>query len=488
MNAIDQVTIPVVGHRLTVTGAVLMAALLSGLSGCGGENKTSPVIKENTAPQVNAGKDISVKPGQLVKLSGRAGDADGLISSYLWQQTSGKSVSMNDDNTDEVTFVAPKTNKRQVLKFTLTVADDKQATAQDELVVTVIPGNRPPELSLGQDLEVDAASTVSLVSQASDPDGRLVSYTWVQTGGEAVVLEGAKTKELRFSAPDAKSPQQLVFKLTVKDNQGASATADIGVIVNPLKVVVKAPEVKAKPQQSPNEKGLAIALERKARDQGWGDSLGKVTMLLRNQHGEESLRKIQMKALEIDGDGDKSLTVFDHPRDIKGTAFLTFSHSNTQDDQWLYLPALKRVKRIASRNKSGPFMGSEFSYEDLSSFEIDKYRYRYIRDDTVNGEACFVIEQIPTDKYTGYTKLLVWVDKAHYREQKIEFYDRKNALLKTLNAQDYEQYHQRYWRPHKLSMVNHQTAKTTELITHNLEFNTGLTESDFNKNSLKRVR
>ncbi|HCM05717.1 MAG TPA: outer membrane lipoprotein-sorting protein, partial [Oceanospirillales bacterium] len=124
---------------------------------------------------------------------------------------------------------------------------------------------------------------------------------------------------------------------------------------------------------SAEQQGLAIAKERKARDLGWGDSTSSVIMTLRNAQGEESIREMRMKSLEVANDGDKGLTIFDTPKDVKGTAFLNFSHIEKSDDQWLYLPALKRVKRISSRNKSGPFMGSEFAYEDLSSFEIEKY-------------------------------------------------------------------------------------------------------------------
>jgi hypothetical protein len=97
---------------------------------------------------------------------------------------------------------------------------------------------------------------------------------------------------------------------------------------------------------SPEEQGLAIAKERKARDLGWQDSASSVTMTLRNSQGEESIREMRMQSLEISDDGDKGLTIFDKPKDVKGTAFLNFSHVDKSDDQWLYLPALKRVKRI----------------------------------------------------------------------------------------------------------------------------------------------
>ena len=127
--------------------------------------------------------------------------------------------------------------------------------------------------------------------------------------------------------------------------------------------------------ESPEEKGLAIAREADRRDTGFGDSTANLLMVLRNRHGQESVRNIRVRTLEVEGDGDKSLSIFDNPKDVKGTAFLTFGHKVGDDDQWLYLPALKRVKRISSRNKSGSFMGSEFAYEDISSPEVEKYTY-----------------------------------------------------------------------------------------------------------------
>ncbi len=235
-------------------------------------------------------------------------------------------------------------------------------------------------------------------------------------------------------------------------------------------------------------KGLEIAQERKARDEGWRDSVATMQMILRNAQGESSTRAMRLKSLEVVDDGDKGLTIFDEPRDVKGTAFLNHSHTVGSDDQWLYLPALKRVKRIASRNKSGPFMGSEFAYEDLSSFEIEKYRFNYLKDDAIKGQDTFVLEQTPTDKNSGYTKQVVWLDKAHYRPMKVEFYDRKGALLKTLVFSDYKQYLNQYWRAHTMAMTNHQTGKSTELTTSELTFQTGLKDTDFNKNILKRVK
>jgi hypothetical protein len=238
----------------------------------------------------------------------------------------------------------------------------------------------------------------------------------------------------------------------------------------------------------PQVKGLQIAEKMKARDRGWSDSQTSLTMVLKNAAGQESTRELRAKALEIQDDGDKSLNIFDYPRDIKGTAFLSFSHAVGADDQWLYLPALKRVKRIASRNKSGPFVGSEFAYEDLASFEVEKYTYTYLRDEPCKGGTCFVIEQTPVDKYSGYTRLLNWVDQTEYRSWQTEFYDRRNSLLKTLNVEGFELYLNAYWRATGMSMVNHQTKKTTDLLWSAYEFKIGLTDQDFNKNTLKRAK
>ncbi|MFT5313060.1 MAG: outer membrane lipoprotein-sorting protein [Paraglaciecola sp.] len=240
--------------------------------------------------------------------------------------------------------------------------------------------------------------------------------------------------------------------------------------------------------QSAEEKGLGIAKERKLRDQGWGDSVADMSMVLRNAQGQQAQRKMRIKSLEVSGDGDKGLTIFDQPRDVKGTAFLNFSHALIPDEQWIFLPALKRVKRISSRNKSGPFMGSEFAFEDMSSFEIEKYKFTFLKDQNYNGQDTFVVKQTPRDKHSGYTKHIVWIDKQHYRPLKIEFYDRKGSLLKVLTLHDYKLYLDKYWRPMRLEMHNKQRGKSTQLITHSLAFKTGLDEGDFNKNSLKRAR
>ena len=240
--------------------------------------------------------------------------------------------------------------------------------------------------------------------------------------------------------------------------------------------------------ETPEEKGLRIATEADRRDTGFGSYSNDVKMILRNKQGQESVREIRSKTLEVEGDGDKSLVIFDQPRDVAGTALLSFTHKEGPDDQWLYLPALKRVKRIASDNKSGPFMGSEFAYEDIASQEVEKYTYQYLRDETLDGMDVFVFERYPRDKKSGYTRQVIWLDKEHYKERKIEYYDRKKALLKTLTFADYQQFKDTFWRAQDMLMVNHQTGKNTRLLQSNYDFNAELVDRDFDKNSLKRAR
>jgi outer membrane lipoprotein-sorting protein len=240
--------------------------------------------------------------------------------------------------------------------------------------------------------------------------------------------------------------------------------------------------------QTPEQRGLEIAIEADRIDSGFGDLSADLVMTLRNKHGQETSRIMRTRVLEQTDDGDKSLIIFDSPGDVKGTAFLSFTHREGSDDQWLYLPALKRVKRIASSNKSGPFMGSEFAYEDIASQEVEKYDYKFIRIDTLDGRSHFVIERDPEDPKSGYTRQIVWLDDEYYRVRKIEYYDRGDKLLKTLNVSDYNQYLDKYWRADNWEMTNHQTGKSTTLSWKTYSFQNGFKDKDFNRNALSKAR
>lgn len=236
------------------------------------------------------------------------------------------------------------------------------------------------------------------------------------------------------------------------------------------------------------ERGLEIAIEADKRDLGFGDSKAGLEMILRNRHGEETSRALRNRTLEQAEDGDKVVIIFDNPGDVKGTAFLSFTHKSGPDDQWLYLPALKRVKRISSANKSGPFVGSEFAYEDISSQEVEKYSYRYVDEESFDGRSHYIVERDPVDPKSGYTRQLVWYDTAEYRPWKVEYYDRKNTLLKTLVYEGYQKYLEQYWRADRMTMINHQTGKSTELLWSDYVFDNGYEDKHFNRNALAKAR
>ena len=240
--------------------------------------------------------------------------------------------------------------------------------------------------------------------------------------------------------------------------------------------------------QSPEQQGLEIAQAAEIADKGFESSSVSLTMVLRNKRGQESTRHLASQTLELHEDGDKSLIVFKSPNDVKGTSTLTFTHKNSPDDQWLYLPSIKRVKRISSDNKSGPFMGSEFAYEDLSSQEVEKYTYKFLRGEMQNDDKLYVVERDPVDPKSGYTRQVVWYNISQgYRIEKVVFYDRKNAMLKTLKYNNYQKHLGKHWRAGELHMENHQTGKETYLKFEDYQFKIGLDENHFTQNSLRRV-
>ncbi len=254
-------------------------------------------------------------------------------------------------------------------------------------------------------------------------------------------------------------------------------------------VVISAPRGWANAEPTPQERGWTIAREADRRHSGYGDNTANLRMILRNRQGQTSERNIRIRTLETAENGTKSLCIFDSPRDVKGTILLTHTHKDANDDQWLFLPALNRIRRIAAQNKSGSFMGSEFSFEDIATQELEKYTYRWLRDEVYDGNECYVIERYPVDqKNSGYLRERVWIDKDEYRTWKVDYYDRKDTRLKTLVFEGYQHYLGEFWRAGEMNMVNHQTGKSTQLIWSDFAFRTGLDEADFERHILTILR
>jgi hypothetical protein len=240
---------------------------------------------------------------------------------------------------------------------------------------------------------------------------------------------------------------------------------------------------------TPEERGLEIAQEVDRRDMGWGSVSADLTMILTDPQGETSVRRLRFFGFEGTEDGDKSLLVFDSPLDVKDTQFLSLSHKQGDDDQWLYLPALKRVKRISAANKGGAFMGSEFSYEDMGAPEVEKYTYKYLRDEVYQTRPTFVLERYPKDEHSLYSRQVAWIDKELYLPWQIEYYNRRGERLKTLTYRKYKKYLGQFWRPGEMEMVNHRSGKTTRLVWENYRFHDpAVSEETFTPQTLGQKR
>ncbi len=242
--------------------------------------------------------------------------------------------------------------------------------------------------------------------------------------------------------------------------------------------------------ETPAEKGLRIAEAADAFDAGFESYTVDGVMTLRDRTGSTSERSFSQRGLEVADDGDKSLIVFHRPPDIEGTALLTHAHVTGEDDQWLFLPALKRVKRISAANRSGSFVASEFAYEDISSQEVEEFTYEWIAEEPCPGAGavCHVIDRFPTYEGSGYIRQRVWMDTEAYRIFKIDYYDRKASLLKTLTAADYAVYEGKHWRADRITMANHQTGKSTDMVWSGYAFKVGLDDGDFSRRALQRSR
>ena len=241
--------------------------------------------------------------------------------------------------------------------------------------------------------------------------------------------------------------------------------------------------------QDADAKGFEVAAQAYRSDHGFGDSKVELKMILKNASGKTSTRVLEITTLELPDEkvGDKSMILFSAPGDIDGTALLSHAKILKPDDQWLYLPALKRTKRISSKNKSGPFVGSEFAFEDITGQELRKYEYTWLGTEKCGSLTCDVVERRPLYANSGYKRQVGWVDQKHHQPRKLEYYDRKDSLLKTQSFEGYKLYEGKFWRAQVQKMVNHQTGKSTELRFGPYKFKIGVKDRDFVKGALDRL-
>jgi len=256
------------------------------------------------------------------------------------------------------------------------------------------------------------------------------------------------------------------------------------VLVTALATTVLTATSPAVHAESAEDKGLAIARKVDKANEGFASESSTMEMTLINAHGDKTTRKMKSQLLETKDDGDRSRIEFDWPADVKGTRMLTWTHKKADDDQWLFLPAIKRVKRISSKNKSGSFMGSEFTYEDIGSQEIEKFKHKFLAEEAIEGRKAWKIERIPTASDSGYSRQVSWIDQEYNNAIKIEYYDRKGDLLKTAKFSDYKKFG-KFWRLGKLDMVNHQTRKSSILAWSGRKVGIAINPSSFESTELE---
>lgn len=235
-------------------------------------------------------------------------------------------------------------------------------------------------------------------------------------------------------------------------------------------------------------RGLEIALKLRDANEGFVGETSKMKMILIDAYETETVREMRGKTFEVEDDGDKSLMIFESPRDVSGTRMLTWSKREGSDDQWLYLPSLRRVRRISSNNRMASFMGSEFSFEDLGSQEVERYDFKFLRDDKHNGEDIYVLQRVPKDR-SGYSKMVMYISKEKMSPLKIEYFDRREELLKIAEFSNFKKYtikdkSREMWRSNKIHMKNVQTQKESIFEWENRELGVSLLERDFSQSAL----
>ena len=217
------------------------------------------------------------------------------------------------------------------------------------------------------------------------------------------------------------------------------------------------------------------------------------TMVLINDRGQTRERKnTTLHKLQANGLDSKLLVKFSTPTDIKGTGFLQVEHSDGDDDLWLYLPALKKSRRLVANNKKDSFLGSDFSYGDISLPKVDEYQHHFLRTEMIDSHECFVIESVPVNdavkSNSGYSKKITWVRTDNFLEVKVEYYDISGRPLKTqliTKHQLVEPEKSRWFALHR-EMINHQSGHKTTLNFDKIESDVPTPEELFTTRYIER--
>ncbi len=215
------------------------------------------------------------------------------------------------------------------------------------------------------------------------------------------------------------------------------------------------------------------------------DQTSDLAMTLINKSGAQRVREIKQFTKDL-GDVEKSIMFFLSPADVKNTSFMSWTYDSDQsDDQWIYLPALKKTKRISSDSKSDYFMGSDFTYDDLGDRNLEDDTHKLLREESLDGIDYYVVESVPVDEDYMYSKTVVWVNKTSFIGLKKEFYDEDEDLLKILSIKDIEKL-SGIWVITNSEMKNVQKNHKTTIELKNIQINTGMSESKFSERMMMR--
>jgi uncharacterized protein len=202
----------------------------------------------------------------------------------------------------------------------------------------------------------------------------------------------------------------------------------------------------------------------------------ETTMVLTTNRGERRERATSgLVKLQPNGIDSKLVVTFKSPPDIKGTGVLQIEHSDGDDDLWIYLPALKKSRRLVANNKKDSFVGSDFSYGDITLPKVDQYKHTLLRNEKVEDSECFVIESIPASDAikanSGYSKKVTWVRVDNFVESKVEYHDLTGRLLKTQLTGRHQlvERDKGRWFVMSRQMTNHQTGHRTIITASKAE-------------------
>ena len=216
------------------------------------------------------------------------------------------------------------------------------------------------------------------------------------------------------------------------------------------------------------------------------DQTADLTMSLINSRGDERVREIK-QYLKDEGKTEKKIMFFVSPADVHNTSFMNWSYDEAgkDDDQWIYLPALKRVKRISSDSKSDYFMGSDFTYDDLGDRQPNADTHTLLREEEIDGEMCFKVQSVPKEEEYMYSKTISWIVKDKWIGKKKEFYDEDEDLLKTLTVQEMEVIKD-YIVITLSEMHNVQKDHKTIMKLENVKVDSGVADNKFTERMMKR--